>query len=376
MPDEQQWSTLTDTVSSFVDVTDVLDLNFCVTRSGRAFSPWDAVIIGGSSSEEDLVEADSAQPAVDRVVDRAVSATMASFSTITSPSSASSSSRKARDKAGSKLRRDRACKSAKVKVQANFLPPLRHPDHVELSSKPVSTKFQLMKQRVASTGWIGLRDDDRSTQEEAAGIWETGWSPTHHLPDFFGPTPNFVGFKLIKYLGPTDKIFGLFAGHPDDPDWMARVHDPAVQAMEEARANCAVSEARTFHRRGNFYGLTSGNSYGAGRRAWGASQWRHQHAVLCCLLSNMVFIRIAGFATGVFANWAPNLFEYYVIHMRQFYRRYAHLKQPFLKEYGQRVPLILAPRPVPLDIGTLPISPLAGVPSQHSEISTTPRVAI
>jgi hypothetical protein len=152
--------------------------------------------------EEDLAEADSAQPAVDRVVDRAVSATMASFLTITSPSSASSGSRKARDKAGSKLRHDRARKSAKVKGQANFLPPLHHPDHVKLSSKPVSTKFQLMKQRVASTGWIGLRDDGRSTQEEAAGIWETGWSPTHHLPDFFGPTPNFVGFKLIKYLGP------------------------------------------------------------------------------------------------------------------------------------------------------------------------------
>lgn len=166
-------------LGSFVDVTDILDLNFRVvsnatysmegaltgwqTRSGRAFSPWDAVIIRGSSSaafeismavslaikeqgEEDLVEADSAQPAVDRVIDRAVSATMASSSTITSPSSASSGSRKARDKARSKLRRDRARKSAKVKAQANFLPPPRHPDHVKLSSKPVSTKFQLMKQ--------------------------------------------------------------------------------------------------------------------------------------------------------------------------------------------------------------------------------------
>ncbi|KAJ7810666.1 hypothetical protein B0H13DRAFT_2384493 [Mycena leptocephala] len=196
-----------------------------------------------------------------------------------------------------------------------------------------------MKQRVASTGWIGLRDDGRSTQEEEAGIWEAGWTPTHYLPDFFGPTPEFVGFKLIKYLGPktrpildsTDKIFGLFAGHPDDPDWMARVHDPAVQAMEEARANCAVSEARTFHRRGNFYALTSGNSYSGGQTEPGALvNGVINAAVLCCLLSNVAFIRIAGFATGVFANWAPNLFEYYVIHMRRFYTRYAHLKQPFL----------------------------------------------
>ncbi|KAJ7861332.1 hypothetical protein B0H13DRAFT_2568122 [Mycena leptocephala] len=335
---------------SFFDVTDVLDLNFHVTWSGRVFSPWEAVVIGGNSSaafdiatavslaveeqgEEDLAEADSAQPAGYRVVDRAVSVSMSSSS------SASSSSRKARDKAGSKLRRDRARKSAKVKAQVNFLPPPCRPEHVKLSSKPVSTKFQLMKQQVASTGWIGLRDDGRSTQEEEAGIWEAGWTPTHYLPDFFGPTPEFVGFKLIKYLGlktrpildSTDKIFGLFAGHPDDPDWMARVHDPAVQAMEEASANCAVSEARTFHRHGNFYGLTSGNSYGGGQTEPGTLvNGVINTAVLCCLLSNVTFIWIAGFATGVFANWAPNLFEYYVIHMRRFYRRYAHLKQLFL----------------------------------------------
>ncbi|KAJ7893240.1 hypothetical protein B0H13DRAFT_2234722 [Mycena leptocephala] len=48
------------------------------------------------------------------------------------------------------------------------------------------------------------------------------------------------------------------------------------------------------------------------------------------VLSPPIVLRLLSIRLGVFANWAPNLFEYYVIHMRQFYRRYAHLKQPFL----------------------------------------------
>jgi hypothetical protein len=82
---------------------------------------------------------------------------------------------------------------------------------------------------------------------------------------------------------------------------MAQVHDPAVQAMEEARANCGVSEARTFHRHGNFHALTSGNSYGGGQTEPGALvNGVINTTVLCCLLSNVAFIRIVGFAMGLF----------------------------------------------------------------------------
>ncbi|KAJ7757888.1 hypothetical protein B0H16DRAFT_1662364 [Mycena metata] len=52
--------------------------------------------------------------------------------------------------------------------------------------------------------------------------------------------------------------------------------------------------------------------------------------VLLSLLSNSAFIRLAGFATGAFANWAPNLFDFYVTYMSAFYKKNTHLPHPFI----------------------------------------------
>ncbi|KAJ7016693.1 hypothetical protein C8F04DRAFT_1215409 [Mycena alexandri] len=73
-------------------------------------------------------------------------------------------------------------------------------------------------------------------------------------------------------------------------------------------------------------------------------------------MSNIAFIRLAGFATGVFANWAPNLFSYYTVHMRKFYKRYSHLKRPFLNSIWTACTFNLALKPVALvtrDFGNL-----------------------
>ncbi|KAF7368419.1 hypothetical protein MVEN_00164600 [Mycena venus] len=48
------------------------------------------------------------------------------------------------------------------------------------------------------------------------------------------------------------------------------------------------------------------------------------------LLSNIAFIHLAGFATGLFANWAPNLYDMYVQYMSVFYKNYTKLCRPFL----------------------------------------------
>ncbi|KAJ6552424.1 hypothetical protein DFH09DRAFT_1319176 [Mycena vulgaris] len=335
-------------------------LNFHATRSGHFFSPWEDPISGCATfdiassvtvalddqAEEDLCEADTCEPV--QKLSESPSPPAAAPS-----SSTKSSSRKARDKERSRARRAAARSSAKIQQYTDLLPPARRPGHIKRSASPVKTRLELLKHRVASIGWIGLRDDGRSVQEEEAGTQEEGWVPTHFLPDFFGTTPTFPGFRLVKYLGPNPrpvadnagKIYGVHAGHPDDPTWMAEVHDPAVKAMEEARVQCAVSEARTYHRRGNWPPLTAGDSYGGGQTEPGALvDGVINTAVLCCLLSNIAFIRIAGFATGVFANWAPSLFDYYVHYMRRFYAHYTHLSRPFLNGIWSACTFNLGPR--------------------------------
>ncbi|KAJ6601958.1 hypothetical protein DFH09DRAFT_1069503 [Mycena vulgaris] len=79
---------------------------------------------------------------------------------------------------------------------------------------------------------------------------------------------------------------------------MAEVHDPVVKAMEEARVQCTISEARTYHRCGSWPPLTTGDSYGGGQTEPGAMvNGVINTTLICCLLSNIAFIRIAGFAT-------------------------------------------------------------------------------
>ncbi|KAJ7027674.1 hypothetical protein C8F04DRAFT_1266784 [Mycena alexandri] len=336
-------------------VLDALFHDFRVTRSGRGFSPWEGETINvapgfdittavvsalDSEQHEDLAEPDTTDEDLSSLA-AALTVTpipeTPSLSMACEPSN-TSAPRKDRDKLGSKARRRAARKASKVNDHVNLLPPARRPKHVK-TAVPVKTKFQLMKHRVASTGWIGLRDDGQSEQEKAADFEEPGWTPSHRLPDFFGEQRRFKGFQYAKYLGPktrplvdaAGRVFAVFGGHPDDPNWKRDVHDPAVEAMEEARAKCKVSEARTYHRRGNWPPLSAGDSYGGGQTHPGALVNEVINtAVLCALMSNIAFIRLAGFATGVFANWAPNLFTYYATHMRHFYKKYRHLKRPFL----------------------------------------------
>lgn len=179
------------------------------------------------------------------------------------------------------------------------------------------------------------------------------------------PLTPFNGSKTRPLLDAAGRAFAIFAGHPDDPNWKRDVHDPAVEAMEAARAQCKVSEARQYHRRGHFPPLSAGDSYGGGQMQPGALvNGVINTAVLLALLSNVAFIRLAGFATGmqcppyhphsppspshkrtgVFANWAPNLFDYYILHMRKFYRRYTHLHRPFLNSIWTACTFNLGPQ--------------------------------
>ncbi|KAJ7173821.1 hypothetical protein C8R46DRAFT_1032047 [Mycena filopes] len=344
------------------DVDDLLwtnaKVNFRVTRSGRAFSPWDSAPIStaftiatavsqavNSQAEEDLAEPDSGD--TNEIHPPSLASDNAPLDPI------KTLSRRKHDKAGSKLRRHNARQAEKVRQHVEMLPPMHRPTHVKNAGPAVKTTFEFVKQRAASTGWIGLHDDGRSEQEKDIGFQEPSWTLTHTLESFFGPHPDFPGFTLGKYLGldvrpildGTGKVFAVHAGRPDDPNWMRDVHDPAVKAMEDARAQCKVSEERSYHRRGNWPPLSAGDSHGGGQLQPGALvNGVINAAVLCCLLSNIAFIRMAGFATGVFANWAPNLFQYYTSRMQTFYKRYTHLQRPFLNSIWCTCTFNLGPR--------------------------------
>ncbi|KAJ7029129.1 hypothetical protein C8F04DRAFT_1265177 [Mycena alexandri] len=61
-------------------------------------------------------------------------------------------------------------------------------------------------------------------------------------------------------------------------------------------------------------------------------------------MSNVAFVRLAGFATGLFANWSPRLFDYYASRMRSFYKRYKHLRRPFVNSIWSACTFNLGPQ--------------------------------
>lgn len=87
------------------------------------------------------------------------------------------------------------------------------------------------------------------------------------------------------------------------------MHDPAVEAMEKAQEDCSISEADTYHRRGNWPGLTGGQSHGGGQVQPGTLvNGVINTAVLACLFSHLPFIRLAGFATGESPHYNTSMF--------------------------------------------------------------------
>ncbi|KAJ7858417.1 hypothetical protein B0H13DRAFT_2356519 [Mycena leptocephala] len=190
--------------------------------------------------------------------------------------------RRDRDKARSKLKRKAECTAAKAKTDILLdARPRLHP----------------------STGWIGLRDDGVAPEEDEDDA-ESGPSPTRTLPDFFGPSATLHGFTYVPYDSPTpiidakQKVWGVFGGMPDTPTSCGMSTTPPWRPWKRpADASLATT--------GGSIGIQPGELVNGVINA----------AILASLLSNIAFIRLAGFATGLFANWAPNLFDFYVDYM-------------------------------------------------------------
>ncbi|KAK7022490.1 hypothetical protein R3P38DRAFT_3317680 [Favolaschia claudopus] len=328
---------------------DVDAFQFRTTRSGCSFSEWEHITAEGfdmeealtysiqlnAGQEEDLAELDTGPPVLAfQSLGLEPPEEPSGAGTVAPPCT-----RKERDKARSKARRTatRVANREKVDVLLDGRP--KHPRHLARNVKPIKTSFRLTDTSIASTGWIGLRDNGVCAAEADSDRIEAGPSPTHELHDFLGRNKVFTGFGYVKFKDPstrpvvdkTDKVVAVVAGMPDDPNFKRDVHDRAVEAMEAARKKASVSEERQSHRRGEFIQLTTGDSMGGGQQEPGALvNGAINAAILASLVSSEPFVRLAGFATGVFANWAPNLFDFYVSYMGRFYAKYAHLSRPFL----------------------------------------------
>ncbi|KAJ6550301.1 hypothetical protein B0H19DRAFT_1074163 [Mycena capillaripes] len=401
-------------------------LQFCATCSGCKFSPWEDISIQtfniaaaisnsrelNAGQSEDLAELDSGTP---------VHALTSLSITPAPPDPTPAKTSCSRNKAHSKLKcatdehHSRLSTYSVIPVRSPRFPSFpastiglllfpasgvpipeinsvdalldarpHHLRHYSKSLPPIKASFELRKVRVAATGWIGLCDNGVAPEEAEAAKEDDGPEPTHTLPNFFGPNANLHSFCLVPYLGPSSwpivdaikKVCAVFGGMPDDPDYMAKVHDPALKLMEEACTKMSVVEEREFHRRGCFLQLTGSDSHG-GRQVQPGTLINGviNTAIFLSLISSDPFIRLAGFATGLFANWRP-------IYLTSVSTTWAFSTTGILifithsSTASSRAPSIWDLKRACVAIGTLPTSHQADAPSLRLGTMTTRKLII
>ncbi|KAJ7662670.1 hypothetical protein DFH06DRAFT_1190599 [Mycena polygramma] len=222
----------------------------------------------------------------------------------------------------SNLRRAaRRQKAAKQRTPYDRVPNPRH-SQAHRESAPHTVAFDLADAPVAGGGaWIGRRSKvggriRTRVELEAEGAFFIEWN---------GRDP-----KLI--VDAEGRIIAILLGTPEDPDWADVVAD-AVRAMRRARRLARRHRAWSpgqQHRRGRYFLLTAGPSYGGGQRKPGnLCNSRFRRRLLRSLLQNKSIQRIIGFQSSGMAMYAPKLYRYYCKILRALFDHHPELTHNF-----------------------------------------------
>ncbi|KAJ7157914.1 hypothetical protein C8R43DRAFT_1087083 [Mycena crocata] len=127
------------------------------------------------------------------------------------------------------------------------------------------------------------------------------------------------------------RIIAILLGTPDDADWA----DVAKEAFKELRRARRYAERHglwwpSAHRRGRYFPITAGVSFGGGQRRPGnLRNNRRFRRMLRRLLRNKSIRRIMGFQSMGFAVYAPKLYRYYCRILKALFQRQPELVHVF-----------------------------------------------
>ncbi|KAJ6452902.1 hypothetical protein DFH09DRAFT_964194 [Mycena vulgaris] len=128
------------------------------------------------------------------------------------------------------------------------------------------------------------------------------------------------------------RIIAILLGRPEDPEWSDVVKD-AFKALARARKRArrhGAWWAEASHRRGRYFALTTGVSFGGGQRRPGnLANTRFARRLILDLLRNKSLRRLAGFQSSGFAMYAPKLYRYYCTILKALFEKHPGLVHIF-----------------------------------------------
>ncbi|KAL1724897.1 hypothetical protein EV714DRAFT_278078 [Schizophyllum commune] len=260
------------------------------------------------------------------------------------PSAAPATKSREKRKSHEKRRRKRAHMQLTKKPWELSVRPSARRKYVDFA-RPIKTNLQPASLRITRTGYTAMRDEKADKTRKR----------TYRLSDMVGPSSTY-NFKLYEWDGVTTvpildkkrRVIAVLAGTPDQKDW-PKQHVSLADAIEAARPHLKFAAIQTKHRRGAFPAVAVGHSYGGGQtRPMSVSQEPSNVPILHALLTHIAFIRLAGFATGIIANWAPLLFAYYAKYCELLSNRLPDISFNFPTTVWAAVTINFGPRTISL----------------------------
>ncbi|PPQ83749.1 hypothetical protein CVT26_007541 [Gymnopilus dilepis] len=175
----------------------------------------------------------------------------------------------------------------------------------------------------AAGGWVGKRpvvsQDSTVVIEElkSRGFSSLRWN---------GIKPHMISDRKRR-------IMVALAGKPTDADWDDLIDEASnllTTARELALATRVFKASEMSHRRGRFFQLPTGVSFGGGStRPGNLAHTVGEQNVLKKLLAHRSIKRIVGFQHASFALYAPKLYEHYRKTLARLYEHEPHLQPNF-----------------------------------------------
>ncbi|KAJ7447050.1 hypothetical protein B0H11DRAFT_1745106 [Mycena galericulata] len=165
-------------------------------------------------------------------------------------------------------------------------------------------------------------------------------------------SPNYPRHPLL-ILDSHGRVIAAFAGTPDDKDW-PEVVAKATAAMKKAREEGLRTEAfvrgDALHRRGKYFTLTGGVSFGGGQKRPGNLRMpNRQRRLFIKLLRNKYIRRICGFQSSAFRAFGPKMFKEYATSLQALFEHDGALQHNFTNSIFPAVTFNLGPESVTVE---------------------------
>ncbi|KAJ7829017.1 hypothetical protein B0H14DRAFT_3465980 [Mycena olivaceomarginata] len=169
------------------------------------------------------------------------------------------------------------------------------------NAQPIHISTTTRDYTVASTGWAGIRDKAKPREH---GLTE--------LTDIFGmQIVEWDGKSSRPLVDQENRVIAVLGGRPNDAEYL-RLTEQAADRLETARADPALRLDNHIGRRGPFPGISAGVSFGGGQQVPGnLSLSMAIQRITRELFLLQCFLRIAGFANGLFRTWNPSVHALY-----------------------------------------------------------------